>query len=255
MSNECENESVNEGVEDQIIDLVEKYPILYNVNDPDYMRVDKKNEAWNKIHAELNLSEMTAVDKIKKKWRSIKCAYQTSKKKLPSGSKAGRKKQYRRNLTFLDPYSVESQSDRESSIVLSLNMEQSEILDELNVELPPSSIVNRNIEIDSADMIFESSESPFCQTPSTSASEGRRSNTSSSRRSSKQDDSSQISTRIDNLLETIEKNWSDLNSSQESDSVSLYCDSLKSSLKSLSQQKLLMCQAEILQVIAKYMDN
>lgn len=39
------------------------------------------------------------------------------------------------------------------------------------------------------------------------------------------------------------------------DSVSLFCDSLKDHLRSLDLIERLLCKAEILQVIAKHLDN
>lgn len=87
-------------------------------------------------------------------------------------------------------------------------------------------------------------------------SSSRASSRPSSRPSSRQSPrvSSQYETQIDKLLHTVEQTWSNLSHQNESpDSISHFCDSLKDRLRSLDSAKLMLCEIEILQVIAKHM--
>ncbi len=45
--------------EDSLIELVEQYPVLYDLGNMNYKRNDVKNEAWNEIHHKLNIAEIS----------------------------------------------------------------------------------------------------------------------------------------------------------------------------------------------------
>uniref|UniRef100_A0A336KN18 CSON012689 protein n=1 Tax=Culicoides sonorensis TaxID=179676 RepID=A0A336KN18_CULSO len=101
-------------IDDELIDLVEANPCLYNVNMEEYRNQTLKNGVWNQIADKLQLD----VKSIKQKWKNIRSGYYSSLQKPASGSAAGRKRKYSRDLSFLKGFGVAQEGAEESHEII-----------------------------------------------------------------------------------------------------------------------------------------
>uniref|UniRef100_A0A336LZF3 CSON006132 protein n=1 Tax=Culicoides sonorensis TaxID=179676 RepID=A0A336LZF3_CULSO len=237
-------------IEDLIIEYVEKENVLWDPTHINYRKNDIKNQKWNEITEKINIPEIT-VEIVKAKWKSIVNSYRTSKKKAPSGSAAGRKKRYRRDLSFLDSFMVsENAENRTSSFQGLVGGEVQEGLD-INSDSMFEELIESNTE-SQQESIVENRTISRSATPSTSRSYSR---------------SEEYSDPIDKLVQRVDENWDTLtkflnnNCTNKSsndvitDEIYYFCISLTKNLRSLNSINLSLCQAEIHQVIAKYLSQ
>lgn len=83
------------------VQLIEKYPCLWNYTMKSYSRTDVTSAAWNKIAAEMNETEQICRDR----WKNIRTAFGRSMKLLQSRSGRLKKPYYlAHHLSFLRPY-------------------------------------------------------------------------------------------------------------------------------------------------------
>ncbi|KAG5883990.1 hypothetical protein JTB14_019972 [Gonioctena quinquepunctata] len=83
-----------------LVSEIEKYPLLYNYNIPEYSRKDPTEKAWTEIGKKTSLT----VNDCKEKWRNIRSTFLRSIKSLPSGSKIKKPYYLSEHLTFILPY-------------------------------------------------------------------------------------------------------------------------------------------------------
>ncbi|KAG5900366.1 hypothetical protein JTB14_033814 [Gonioctena quinquepunctata] len=96
--------------EEKLIDIVRKYPFLYDVTHPKYSDTIKKNQAWKEIAEELRDS----AGACKQKWQSLRDCFRRAlnkrKRKTGPAAKKIKKWKYEEEMTFLIPLFAERNS-------------------------------------------------------------------------------------------------------------------------------------------------
>ncbi|KAI9518423.1 hypothetical protein NQZ68_037177, partial [Dissostichus eleginoides] len=77
----------NEGTEDQLINLIQERPALYDITEKRYANRIVKTGLWREIETQLGLSEK----ELKKKWDSLRTQYTRCRRLAPSGSSGTQK--------------------------------------------------------------------------------------------------------------------------------------------------------------------
>ncbi|KAJ8934440.1 hypothetical protein NQ318_003835 [Aromia moschata] len=83
---------------EKLIELVKKYPILYDLSHEEYKNVRKKDKVWEQIGAELNDTGKYLGDDVKKKWKNLRDTYmrhiRANKTKTGQAAPSGKKWQW-----------------------------------------------------------------------------------------------------------------------------------------------------------------
>ncbi|XP_046384679.1 transcription factor Adf-1-like [Ischnura elegans] len=84
------------------VQIVEKYPCLYDSTIPEYAKRDLCEASWKAIAKETNLPANVCKDK----WRNLRTAFARAQKKSPSGVDKGQRKSYYLwdSMSFILPY-------------------------------------------------------------------------------------------------------------------------------------------------------
>ncbi|VEN47629.1 unnamed protein product [Callosobruchus maculatus] len=90
---------------ERIIEAVKKYPILYDISDPDHKSIRKKDKVWDEIGFELQEKG----EDIKKKWRNLRDTYAKYLRGLRTKTGQVAKKNYTKwqwsqQMDFFRPY-------------------------------------------------------------------------------------------------------------------------------------------------------
>ncbi|KAG8183847.1 hypothetical protein JTE90_005311 [Oedothorax gibbosus] len=91
--------------EEKIIAEIAKRPVLYQVDKKSFKDTVAKDNNWLEIEKVLNIK----VEELKRRWKTIRDYYVRNSKRMPTGSKAKKKKVDERRmrcLSFLDNYSL-----------------------------------------------------------------------------------------------------------------------------------------------------
>ncbi|CAG9766009.1 unnamed protein product [Ceutorhynchus assimilis] len=75
---------------EKLIELVKKYPILYDLGNPDYKNIRKRDKIWDQIGAELNESG----EEVKKRWKNLRDSYAKYLKCIKTKTGQSAKKNY-----------------------------------------------------------------------------------------------------------------------------------------------------------------
>uniref|UniRef100_A0A336N2R1 CSON009641 protein n=1 Tax=Culicoides sonorensis TaxID=179676 RepID=A0A336N2R1_CULSO len=203
-------------IDDELIDLVEANPCLYNVKMEEYRNQTLKNGVWNQIADKLQLD----VKSIKQKWKNIRSGYYTSLQKPASGSAAGRKRKYSRDLSFLKEFGVaqEGSSSRISSFPI--GSDDSETTSQSIQSSLDGDLENFSAE-ESHEIIVETSDI----SPAT-------------------EEKDRVLKQMDDLIKSIM-------AEKEPDSIDLFCDALKCDLRQVPGENLPLCKAQIMNVISE----
>ncbi|CAG5056604.1 unnamed protein product [Parnassius apollo] len=158
-------------LKEKLIEEVRKYPLLYDLRDPKYSDVHKKEKAWNEIAIVLS----QPASECKKIWQNLREYHSRAikKKATKSGQSANtnKKLQYETEMSFLLPHykerstvtSVDNTDDGDDENSLSA----AEILANVtnNEESQDSSIISERPE--SSVSMYDSSRSVFPDIPKT----------------------------------------------------------------------------------------
>ncbi|KAL1490223.1 hypothetical protein ABEB36_012953 [Hypothenemus hampei] len=89
---------------EKLIEIVKRYPILYDLSHGDYKNVRKKDKVWEKIGAEINESG----DEVKKKWKNLRDSYirnlKSNKTKTDQAAKVSKKWQWSDQMEMFRPF-------------------------------------------------------------------------------------------------------------------------------------------------------
>ncbi|XP_037611162.1 uncharacterized protein wu:fb74b10 [Sebastes umbrosus] len=106
----------SEAFEDQLIDMIEDRPPLYDVSEKLYANRVVKTELWREIEHRLDVSEK----ELKKKWDSLRTQYTRYKKLAPPESggaqKTGRQQWILSRLQFLEPHTKRKENTSNHTI-------------------------------------------------------------------------------------------------------------------------------------------
>ncbi|CAG5042683.1 unnamed protein product [Parnassius apollo] len=158
-------------LKEKLIEEVRKYPLLYDLRDPKYSDVHKKEKAWNEIAIVLS----QPASECKKIWQNLREYHRRAiKKKATKGGQSAntnKKWQYETEMSFLLPHykerstvtSVDNTDDGDDENSLSA----AEILANVtnNEESQDSSIISERPE--SSVSMYDSSRSVFPDIPKT----------------------------------------------------------------------------------------
>lgn len=129
--------------DDDLIDQVKKYPVLYRDKRKHYKNIIKKGNCWIKIGAALNKTP----EECKSKWRNIRDSYLKNQKKKLTGDGPSNSKYFDEKLNFLS----EAYDAGDTSNYISADESSS----------PPST------NIESFDIIVKEEYDAFAEEPST----------------------------------------------------------------------------------------
>ncbi|KAL1516119.1 hypothetical protein ABEB36_000040 [Hypothenemus hampei] len=108
---------------EKLIEIVKRYPILYDLSHGDYKNVRKKDKVWEKIGAEINESG----DEVKKKWKNLRDSYirnlKSNKTKTGQAAKVGKKWQWSDQMEMFRPFLSFSKTSSNISGIVDNNSE------------------------------------------------------------------------------------------------------------------------------------
>ncbi|XP_043256431.1 uncharacterized protein LOC122399657 [Colletes gigas] len=112
---------------EKLIEIVQRYPILYDTNHADYSKIKLKEEVWGSIAEKLHLTTQA----VKAQWKSLRHCHRDAlrRRKTRSGQTAGYKKYwaYERHMEYLLPFMNSKLTSLETEIFSSNEQSNIEI--------------------------------------------------------------------------------------------------------------------------------
>ncbi|KAH1006882.1 hypothetical protein HUJ05_007573 [Dendroctonus ponderosae] len=224
---------------EMLIELVEKYPILYDLSHEDYKNIRKKDKLWDKIGQEIHITG----EEAKKKWKNLRDTYvriiRLSKTKTGQAAKQSKKWQWSKHMENFRPFLTFAKTS--SNVPEYLSQTES------------NKVVNVNDNTQETNISQETKTGDFCETLESNAvtrTDRSDDNATPSRTSKKQKSTKSSTPKATSSVEAVISYFENKKATETKDDLDLLFLSYARTIKKFSGKRQVETKLQIAQIIA-----